>query len=138
MVGKHDERSVGANRVERVADDAVETDVKLVDHVRIFGINGRIVRRMARIAGTPHHVGDLVDVAEIVEKQPVRKPIEHIAVLDTVLFAGEPSLREELVARQDALSQSLRVFRHALGVKATGGLCQFSGVLCRLRNRHRR
>ena len=80
VIGHDDERRPLRDPGQRLADDPVELLVDLlhgVGELRVLGLVGGV----AGVHGPPHHVGDEIAVAEVVEEQSVLEAVEHVAVL---------------------------------------------------------
>ena len=92
MVGHDDEEIVRAKRGERSTDDRVHLNVQILDDGAVLRIDLRVVGGMLRIHGAPHHVGHLVDVAEVIEQEAVREPVQDIAVLPLGFIGGDACL----------------------------------------------
>ena len=90
-----------------------------------------LVRGVAGIHRRPHHVRELVGVAEVVEEKARRalcELVEDAAVLGDHLVTGKARLLEELVHLEHALGERLGVFGHALRVEAAALFGQLGGV----------
>jgi hypothetical protein len=98
VVRHHDEQVARAQRRGGLADDLIEADVQVVDDVRVGRILRGVVRGMTRVPRPPHHVRDLIDVAEVVEEQAVAEAVEDVMELRLDLVARDLRLRQKLVA----------------------------------------
>ena len=106
----------------------------------MHGVGGRIVGGMLGVARPPADVADLIHVAEVVEQEAAllfEVAVEHVAVLLGNLVARDLRLGQELLRREDALRQGLRVLGHPLGVEAVHRLGQLGREVGRRRDGRR-
>ena len=134
------EPSFGFETIQGLPDDRIQALVEGRNQVGVGGVDLRVVGRVVRIARTPAHVADLVDVAEVVEEQASRLLqvlVQHVAVLFRDLVAGDLRLGQELVGSEHVFGQGLRILGHPLGVEAVHRLRQLRGEVRRRRDGRR-